>query len=153
MRGLHSMRSEELVGQRAGPQPAPPPTAYAEAVIELCGRIWWELEYLAQLCDRTATPDNSKFLFTAATLRLELLVIMDSCESASWASILMRDERQTLCSMLNEVLGAIALAPNELTRVHIECAQDRLFDEVMEQCRDLCGRRGANDAPVSARAN
>jgi hypothetical protein len=153
MRGLHSIRSTQVAGQRTGPQPAPPPTAYAEAVIELCGRIWWELEHLAQLRDRTAMTDNSQFLLTAATLRLELLLIMDSCESASWASMLMRDERQTLYSMLNEVLAAIALSPNELRRMHIECAQDRLFDEVMDQCRDLCAQPGANDSPELVRAN
>jgi hypothetical protein len=165
MHGMHSVRSAGVVGLGNGPsQPALPPAAYAEAVIELCGRIWRELEYLAQLCDRTAKRDTSKLLLTAATLRLELLVMLDSCESASWASMLIGEERENLCSMLSEVLEGIALWADELKRSHIEGVQDRLFDEVMGQyarvfaCDDgrmirQCSDRDRADANLLSRRN
>jgi hypothetical protein len=101
--------------------------------MELCGRIWWALERLAQLCDLAVNPGDSKLLLSAATLRLELLVIVDSCESTSWGTMLVASERRNLCSMITDVLGAIAVSSDKLQRSHIECAQDRVFDEVLAQ--------------------
>jgi hypothetical protein len=105
--------------------------------MELCGRIWCALERLAQLCDLTDNPGEATLLLTAETLRLELLVIMDSCKSASWAVMLLASERRNLCSMLSDVLGAIAVSSDELKRSHIEYAQDRVFDEVLAAIADL----------------
>ena len=139
MHGVHSIRLEVVRQRTDVSQPALPRRVYADAVMELCGRIWCALERLAQLCDLAAIPEDATLLLTAATLRLELLVITDSCKSASWAAMLLTSERRNLCSMLGDVLGAIAVSSDELKRSHIECAQDRVFDEVLAQQSRISG--------------
>jgi hypothetical protein len=113
--------------------PALPAESCAEALIELCGRIWLELEHLAQLNGGTRTPENSSLDLAAETLRLELLLIMDACESASWAFMLDANVRRGLLAMSRDVLATIAVGLNELTLGVIECAQDRVFDEALSQ--------------------
>jgi len=102
----------------------------AEAFIELCGRIWLELEHLAHLNGLSRSCRDSSSDLAAETLRLELLLVIDACESAAWVLMLDPDVRRRLLAMSREVLAIIAVGSNELTLDVIECAQDRVFDEV-----------------------
>jgi hypothetical protein len=109
----------------------------AEALIELCGRIWLELEHLAHLNARSGSCDGSSLELAAQTLRLELLLIIDACESASWVYMLDPDVRRSLLAMSADVLAIIAVGSSELTLAVIECAQDRVFDEALIPLRDV----------------
>src|SRR5258708_20456421 len=60
----------------------------AEALIELCGRIWLQLYHLAHLNDRSRTPQNSSLDLSAETLRLERLLSIDSSKPAYCTFIL-----------------------------------------------------------------
>ena len=105
----------------------------AEALIELCGRIWLELEHLAHLNGRPRSCEASSLDLAAEMLRLELLLLMDACESASWVFMLGPDVRRRLFAMSGDVLAIIAVGSNELTLAVIERAQDRVFDEALLQ--------------------
>jgi hypothetical protein len=123
-----------LVAGVGSPHPALSTTLYAAAVIELCARVWLELERLAELCQHGGNSDAVAFLaLRAATLRLELLVLSDACDSPLSRSRLSGEQRASLRSMLSDVLNAIAFEPDTLTRNSIGQAQDRLFDEVLAQ--------------------
>jgi len=104
----------------------------AEALIELCGRIWLALERLAHLNARSSAPESSSLDLAAQTLRLELLLIIDACESAAWICMLDADVRRRLLAMSSDVLAVIAVGANELTLAIIERAQDRVFDEATD---------------------
>ena len=100
---------------------------------------------MAELWERTDVPDvPAVLLMNAATLRLELLVMLDACDSTAWRSLLEGGQRQNLRSMLNDVLEAIAVTPDALTRDVIECAQDRLLDQVLGQYHSI--QKGARAA-------
>jgi hypothetical protein len=116
------------------PQSQVPASTYATALVELCACVWVDLEGLVELCEQTGAGvpgASSILLLKAATLRLELLVLLDSCDSAYWRSLLNAAQRQNLRSMLIDVFEAIAFTPDALRRCAIEQAQDRLFDEVL----------------------
>jgi hypothetical protein len=134
MISAHSVRSVRVAAPaRDALPPASRAESCAEALIELCGRIWLELEHLAHLNGRSGTPENSSLDLAAETLRLELLLIMDACESASWVFMLEPDVRHRLFAMSRDVLAILAVGSNELTLGIIECAQDRVFDEALIQ--------------------
>src|SRR5258707_14848496 len=105
----------------------------AEALIELCGRIWLELEHLAHLNGRSRASETSSLDLAAETLRLELLLIIDACESASWVFMVDPDVRRRLIAMSRDVLAIIAVESNKLTLGVIESAQDRVFEEALLQ--------------------
>jgi len=116
-------------------------TAYAAALIELCARIWQDLEQFAEMLHqpgRIAAPPG--FLWLTATLRLELVLMLDSWNSERWRSMLTLEQRATLRSMLTDVLDLMGVAADELTPPDIEQAQDRLLDEVLTQCSGLASR-------------
>jgi hypothetical protein len=134
MISAHPIRSVRVVAPARGAlRPALQAERCSEALIELCGRIWLELEHLAHLNSRSRTPEDSSLDLAAETLRLELLLIMDACESSSWVFMLDPDVRHRLFAMSRDVLAILAVGPNELTLGVIECAQDRVFDEALIQ--------------------
>ena len=132
MLSAHPIRSARVATPaRRAPGPALQAESCAEALVELCGRIWLELEHLAHLSGRSRTPESSSLDLAAETLRLELLLIIDACESAAWVFMLDPDVRRRLLAMSRDVLAIIAVGSNELTLGVIECAQDRVFDEAL----------------------
>lgn len=133
MIGEHSIRFARVVRPARGPSPPLPARNCAEALIELCGRIWLELEHLADLLARTRTPQDASLELAAETLRLELLLVMHACESTSWVFMLDPDVRHSLYAMCGDVLAIIAVKSDALALAVIECAQDRVFDEVLTQ--------------------
>jgi hypothetical protein len=134
MIGAHSIRPvRAATPARRALRPALQAESCAQALVELCGRIWLELEHLAQLNDCSRTAENPSLDLAAQTLRLELLLIIDSCESAAWVFMLDPEVRSHLLAMSKDVLAVLAVEPNELTLGLIECAQDRVFDEALLQ--------------------
>ena len=107
---------------------------FAAALVEVCARIWLELERLAESSERVSAPAESpKLLLMAETLRLELLLLLDSCDSAFCRSLLAAEQRRILRRLVLDVLAAIEFAADGLERSAIEQAQDRLLGEVQAQ--------------------
>jgi hypothetical protein len=119
----------------SGGQARLPAPTYAAALVELCVRIWLELEWLREACNMRVMvlSDASTLLMKAATLRLELHILLDSCASQRCYSLLGAGERQALHELLVDVLDAIAFSPDALTCHAVERAQDRVFDEIIAQ--------------------
>ena len=101
-----------------------PQVAFKAAYRDLCARIWIELELLAQI-GRCAALDP---MMSAAVLRLQLIVLVDSCRSLRWRQMLSTEQRDRLCSMLTDILAALYVDSEDL-RVGIAEAQDRVLTE------------------------
>lgn len=103
-----------------------PLPVFQAAYKELCTRIWIELELLAQA--NTSPPQE--LTMSTAILRLELIVLVDSCRSPRWRHLLTTEQRDSLCSMLTDVLAALYV---DLDHFHtaITAAQDRVLDELL----------------------
>jgi hypothetical protein len=71
---------------------------------------------------------------SAAILRLELIVLVDSCRSAHWRCMLSVEQCTSLCSMLTDVLAALYVESGHLCDAIIE-AQDRVLDELLTMTR------------------
>ena len=107
---------------------------FAAALVEVCARIWLELERLAESSECLSAPAESpKLLLMAETLRLELLLLLDSCDSAFCRTLLAAEQRGMLRRLILDVLAAIEFAADGLERSAIEQAQDRLLGEVQAQ--------------------
>ncbi len=102
---------------------------FQAAYAELCTRIWIELERLVQLESRRPQDLDLR----TAILRLEFVVLIDSCRSPSWRSMLSAQQRENLCSMLTDALSALYV-DSERLRDGIEAAQDRVLCELLPEC-------------------
>jgi hypothetical protein len=106
---------------------------YAAASIELYSRLWQELE---QLANRLAQIDASHTPSTAdpvVTFRLELVVLIDACNSLRWQSLLGADQCLDLQSTLESVRRVLAVPPDSLWPGAIAQAQNQLLDAVLRQ--------------------
>lgn len=63
-------------------------------------------------------------------LRLELIVLVDSCRSPEWRSMLWADQRNGLCALLTDLLAALYVDAEEM-RTGISDAQDRVLVELL----------------------
>jgi hypothetical protein len=108
--------------------PQTPVPVFRAAYKELCTRLWIELELLAQAIQ----SPSQDLVITAAIFRLELVVLIDACRSPSWRRMLSPDQRDSLCSMLTDVLAALYVEPEYLNTAILE-AQDRVLDELLLQ--------------------
>ena len=105
-----------------------PLPVFQAAYQELCTRIWIELELLAQA--NTRPPQD--LTMSTAILRLELVVLVDSCRSPRWRHLLTTEQRDSLCSMLTDVLAALYVDPDHL-HTALTAAQDRVLDELLPE--------------------
>jgi hypothetical protein len=116
---------------RPGAQRARP--VFRAAYKELCTRIWIELELLAQAAAGQAEGRRSQApVMSTAILRLELIVLVDSCRSSRWRRMLSAEQCDSLCSMLTDVLAALYVDSEHL-RAGIAEAQDRVLDELLPE--------------------
>jgi hypothetical protein len=107
--------------------------AFAAASIQLYSRLWWELERLqAPALDRGGGT-GSAFEMQLLTFRLEVVLLLDACDSRAWQAFLRPDERLTLETILRTVLDLIAVPLPALGRAVIHRAQDWLLDAVIDQ--------------------
>jgi len=103
---------------------------FTAAYRELCARIWTELELLAQAAGRLERHDPPPDItMSAAILRLELIVLVDSCRSVRWRCMLSVEQCNSLCSMLTDVLASLYVDCDHLSDAILE-AQDRVLDEL-----------------------
>jgi hypothetical protein len=109
-------------------RPQTPRPVFEAACRELCARIWIELELLAQA--RSCPPQD--LAMSTAILRLELVVLVDSCRSPQWRRILSAQQRDSLCALLTDVLAALYVDSEHLSS-GIAAAQDRVLDELLPQ--------------------
>ncbi|HTC43930.1 MAG TPA: hypothetical protein VK696_02670 [Steroidobacteraceae bacterium] len=107
--------------------------AFAAASIQLYGRLWFELE-------RLNVPAAEIQLLT---IRLEVVLLLDACDSKTWQVFLSPDERVTLETTLRTILDIIAVPRPARTVIHR--AQDCLFDAVVEQCQRYRAALPANE--------
>ena len=110
--------------------------AYAAAAIELYSRVWLTLEQLTARLrgdgehqSRQAAGGEPEMLLVR--LRLELVVLLDACDSPSWRSMLAHEERRQLRATLESVLGMLAVPV--AGGWHLMQAQNRLIDAVLSQ--------------------
>ena len=120
-------------GRLATPTPRP---VFTAAYKELCTRIWIELELLAQV--KSDSPQD--LAMSTAILRLELIVLVDSCRSPRWHDMLSEQQRESLCSVLTDVLAALYV-DCEYLHTGIAAAQDRVLDELQPDSES--GRRSS----------
>ncbi len=127
-------------------RPQVPIPDFKAACRELCARIWIELELLAQAAGQVETNGRPRDItMSAAILRLELIMLVDSCRSVHWRSMLSVEQCDCLCSMLTDVLAALYVESEHLSGAIPE-AQDRVLFELLT----LSGARSplADPAPV-----
>ena len=109
-----------------------PQPVFKAAYRELCTRIWIELELLAQATREIAGRPRQSLLMSTVILRLELMVLIDSCRSAHWRRLLSVESCDRLCSMLTDVLAALDVESEELD-AGIADAQSRVLDELIPE--------------------
>jgi hypothetical protein len=112
--------------------------AYAIACIELFSRIWAELDLLADSGQVSAQPAAALWADARGEiLRLELILLIESCDSARWRMLLSAPQRRALASGLQDLLHALATSPEEQLRHVLAVAQDSLLDAVLGHLREL----------------
>ena len=95
--------------------------AYSVACIKLFWRLWVELE-------RVSTAEDAEIL------RLELILLLDACQSERWRLKLDICQRLSLHSAIEEVLDALNSASEVVPQPAIGWAQNRLLDAALEHC-------------------
>jgi hypothetical protein len=126
--------------------------AFAAAAIELCTRIWLELERLSRPLDsKDAQPSHSCRATRFEVLRLELDIILSHC-SARWTQQLDPLQRNWLNAVLEEVLVSLDVSADELPAIQsISHAQNHLLTAILEQCaailEPLAPERSARGGP------
>jgi hypothetical protein len=104
-------------------------SAYVVASIELYSRLWLALERLAVSDD----DDPARIETALVILRLELVVLLDACDSPSWRSMLDAEHRIQLQATLKSVLRTLSERLDDW-RGDVSDAQNRLLDAVLTQC-------------------
>jgi len=107
-------------------------SVFRAAYKELCARIWVELELLAQAARQVESRPPQDLVMRTVLLRLELVVLVDSCRTPQWRCMLPVEQRDRLCSMLTDLLAALYVDPQDL-RTGIADAQDRVLDELLPE--------------------
>lgn len=121
--------SDGNLSRLRGQMPRP---VFRAAYKELCTRIWIELELLAQAAEQVESGPPQDLVISTAILRLELVVLVDSCRSPRWRCMLSAQQCDSLCSMLTDVLAALYVDSEHL-RTGIAEAQDRVLDELLPE--------------------
>jgi hypothetical protein len=103
-----------------------PHSVFRTAYEELCTRIWMELEALGQAAGQGSPPQD--LLMRTAILRLELVILVDFCRSQRWRHMLSTEQRDSMCSLLTDLLAALCVDLEQLTTGIAE-AQGRVLDE------------------------
>lgn len=81
-------------------------------------------------------------------LRLELVVLLDRCDSARWQRLLTTPQRRALRMTLEAVLATLAVPCGELCLARLSEAQNRLFDAVCGHQASIAATRGDFRAAV-----
>jgi hypothetical protein len=120
-----------------------PSSTFAAASIELYSRLWLELERLIESLE-TDQADRRVVL-----VRLELLVLLDACESPRWQGMLSAEQNAELRSTLLSVLHALAELSSLPVDDVIAEAQNCLLDAVLNQLDVAARQSGRCDMPAT----
>jgi hypothetical protein len=107
---------------------------FAAAAIELCSRLWGELDRLSAMLETgDAHALRSCFATRLETLRLELSIVLDRC-AGRWTVQLNHLQREWLETIVREVLDSLDVSADELPGCQsIARAQNHLLRAVYEQ--------------------
>lgn len=105
---------------------------FRAAYKQLCTRIWIELEFLAQAAARVDRRPSQDLVMSSEILRLELVVLVDSCRSPYWRCMLSAEQCDSMCSTLTDVLAALHVDSEHLPTGIAE-AQGRVLDELLPE--------------------
>lgn len=100
--------------------------AYARACIGLYSRLWDALE---QLC----APDALRGV-RSEIIRLEIHLVLQSCETWRWRLLLTAAQRLTMQETLRELLHCLGADGTEISATAAAAAQNRLLDGVLDHC-------------------
>ena len=108
-------------------------SAYTAAAIELYSRLWAELEPLSELvaAARLASGPRERLELALVVLRLELVVLLDACDSRALRSMLLGEHRLELRATLESVLAILAAPAAGGWPAALAHAQNRLLDAVI----------------------
>lgn len=103
---------------------------FSIACVELYARLWSDLDAFAA-ADEARARDP---LGPIALLRLELLILLDACQSPRWRAVLSGAQQLALRAVVTDVLAVLNRPLEGLTREVIAEVQDRLFEEIVRRC-------------------
>ena len=110
---------------------------YAVASIELFSRLWVELDTLLAT-DGQRHSAGSTPAPRVQVLRLELILLLDACQSTRWRAQLDTGQRLSLQSIFDDILHVLdPSSEEEILRGPIESAQNRLLDAIQHHLRDI----------------
>ncbi len=124
-------------GDRVALFPGPvPDAAFAAAAVQLYSRLWGDLECLGELCAEGQYCSGQPGLERCVLmLRLELTLLLESCQSGSWSALLPGSQLDSLRVTLEPVALMVGHATDALQPHMIARAQNRLLDEVLRLLR------------------
>jgi hypothetical protein len=118
--------------------------AFAFASIQLYTHLWAELELLVATCGLREPPQRVEgAAIDVEILRLELIVMIDSCDGARWRTSLHSSRLRSLRAKLEEVLDVLASATGDHQVASFEEAQDCLLDAILYHCSMSSTRRAS----------
>jgi hypothetical protein len=110
----------------------------AAASIQLYSRLWLELETLGGMLSEWARQRSPWTLaMRLERLLLELVVLLDACDSTRWHSLLPTEQRSNLQRTLAEALHILSVPVDALSLALIGRTQNLLFDSVKQQAAAL----------------
>jgi len=109
---------------------------YAAASIQLYSRLWADLEVLSDQLAATTDQSPDVIELRLEMFRLELVVLLDNCDSARWRSMLSPEHRLVLRATLEDLLATLAVPLDALGRAVVFQAQNRVFDAVLSRCAE-----------------
>jgi hypothetical protein len=111
-----------------------PATARAAATIQLYSRLWLELEtWCGWMNESGGLGAGDAIDVRLETIRLELVLLLEACDSIRWKSMLRPEHLAALRADLHVVLKSLDAAADSPGFDAILVAQNRLFDGVVDQ--------------------
>lgn len=112
--------------------------AYAVAAIELYSRLWLELEQVTARLRLAADHCGAVQLEVRLTiLRLELVMLLDGCDSQRWRALIGPRRCSELGATLRDLLAALSAPFEALDRGLLDRTQDRILDATLAQCATI----------------
>jgi hypothetical protein len=123
---------EDRPSAHATSTPTASPNAYSRALIGLLCRLWLDLERMIGAPGVFDTlPHSSGVEHEMEVFRLEVLVLLDACDSLRWQTLLSPRQRLGLRETLHALLRALS-GPRDWTDSEIiGDAQNQLFDSLL----------------------
>jgi hypothetical protein len=101
------------------------------AAVQLYSRLWLELEALFDQLQAGADARTGVCPLPIEVIRLELIVLLDRCDSTRWRALVEAPLLAALHRDLEALLAALAAPPDALGAVQIIGAQNQLFDALL----------------------